>query len=97
MQPKISPLELLYSSSEESTDESDTVVSQVRVADKGSQAHCARVLIQGVPAYGVIDSGTDITIMGGTLFKRVATAARLKETFWLLTKHLAHTTNVRLR
>lgn len=31
------------------------------------------------PAYGVLDSGTDITIMGGKLFQKVATAARLKK------------------
>ena len=29
--------------------------------------------------YGVIDSGADITIIGGKLFKRVALAARLKK------------------
>ena len=37
-----------------------------------------KVLVQGVPAYGLIDSGADITIIGGLLFKRVATIARLK-------------------
>ena len=48
-----------------------------------SQAHYARVLVQGVPAYGIIDSGADITIMGGALFRQTTTAARLKERdFW---------------
>ena len=62
-----------------SADESDVVVKQLRVADKRSQPHCARVLIQGVSAYGIIDSTADITIMGGALFKQMATAARLKK------------------
>ena len=29
--------------------------------------------------FGIIDSGADITIMGGELFKKVAAAARLKK------------------
>lgn len=52
---------------------------QVRVADKGSVPQGARVLVQGVPAVGVIDSGSDITIMGGKLFQTVATVARLRK------------------
>ena len=76
MQCKPGPLDFLYSSSDDSS-ENDAVVNQVRVADEGSQAHCARVLIQGVHAYGIIDNGVDTTIMGGTLFKQVATAAQL--------------------
>ena len=51
----------------------------VRVQDKGSQPHCAPIQIQGVPAYGIIDSGADITIIGGNLFRKVAAAARLKK------------------
>ncbi len=35
--------------------------------------------MQGVPVYGIIDSGADITIMGGKVFKRVVLAARLKK------------------
>ena len=38
-----------------------------------------RVLVQGVPVVGVIDSGADLTIIGGALFKKVAAAARLKK------------------
>ena len=37
------------------------------------------IQVQGVPAFGVIDTGADITIMGGDLFKKVATAARLRK------------------
>ena len=47
--------------------------------DKGSLPHTAKVLIQGVPAEGIIDSGADITIMGAKVFCTVATAARLKK------------------
>ena len=84
MKRKPSPLDFLYSSSDENS-EDDAVVNQVRVAYKGSQAHCARALIQSVHAYGIIDSGADITIMGGTLFKWVATAARLRKRNFLAT------------
>ena len=37
------------------------------------------MLIQGVAVTGLIDSGADITIMGGELFKRVAVAAKLRK------------------
>ena len=32
-----------------------------------------------MPVYGVIDTGADITILGGNMFKRVATIAKLKK------------------
>ena len=51
----------------------------VRVADKGSKPQCAKVEVQGVPAYGVLDSGADITIMGSTLFRKVAAVVRWKK------------------
>jgi hypothetical protein len=51
----------------------------VRVEDKGSHPMCARVSIQGVPAYGIVDSGADITILGSELFKKVAAVAKLKK------------------
>ena len=50
-----------------------------RLADKGSQPQCVRIQIQGVPAFGILDSGANITIMGGTLFQKVAPVARLKQ------------------
>ena len=76
--PRPTPLALLYSSTDEE-DDSDPQLYQVRVTDKGSHAHCARVEVQGVPMYGIVDSGADITIIGGALFKRVATIARLRK------------------
>ena len=56
-------LDWLFSSSEDE----DTEVRQVRVKDTGSHSHCVKVSVQGVPAYGLIDSGADITIVGGPL------------------------------
>ena len=38
-----------------------------------------KVQVQGVPAFGIIDTRADITVIGGKLFKRVATIARLKK------------------
>ena len=45
----------------------------------GSQPQCVKVQMQGVPAYGVLDSGAHITIMGGMLFRKVTTVAQLKK------------------
>ena len=47
-------------------------VRKVRVNYRGSQPQYAPVLLQGVPAHGVIDSSADITIVGGDLFRKVA-------------------------
>ena len=69
------PYDLLFSSDSEG----EEAVKQIVVADKGSKAQHARVSVQGVPANGVIDTGADITIMGGELFARVAAAARLRK------------------
>ena len=62
-----------------SSDEEDEGVCQVRMGDNGSCQQHANVLLQGVPARGVIDSGADITIIGADLFRRVAAVARLKK------------------
>ena len=75
-QPKFTPQDFLLSS------ESEGETSEVRaiwVQDKGSHSMCAHVEVQGVPAYGIIDSGADITIIGGSLFKKVATVAKLRK------------------
>ena len=62
-----------------SSDDDDTRTLLVRVKDGGSCPQRVRVEIQGVPAEGVIDSGADITIIGGELFKKVAAVARLRK------------------
>ena len=66
----------LYSSSDEETAAS---IKTVRVTDQGSIPQCVRLQVQGVPAYGLVDSGADITIIGGALFKKVATVAKLRK------------------
>ena len=55
-------LQLLFSD-----DESGGQVDVIRVPDRGSHPRSAWVDIQGVPVYGVVDSGSDVTIMGGDL------------------------------
>ena len=72
----LNPMDFLFSDSSDSDDGGE--VRAVRVDDGGSRPRCVRLQIQGVPVVGILDSGSDITIMGGALFKKVATAAKLK-------------------
>ena len=67
-------LDYLFSSDSEEGD-----VCLVRVHDKGSRQCCADVKVQGVAACGVVDTGADITITGGVLFKKFAAVARLRK------------------
>lgn len=53
------PLAFLELSSDED------VICQVRVRDTSSLLECVKLFIQDVPVYGIIDSGADITIIGG--------------------------------
>ena len=70
-------MDVFHKSSDEKTPAS---VRAVHITDKGSIPQCVRVQVQGVPAYdGLIDSGADISIMAGVLFKKVATIARLRK------------------
>ena len=66
----LDPLDLLFSSDSED----EEAIRQVVVTDKGSKTQHARVSVQGVPASGLIDTGADITIIGG-----VAAAAHLRK------------------
>ena len=70
----VDPLDLLYSSFDEETD-----IQPIQVTDEDSQSQLAHVIVQGVPADGVIDTGVDITIIGRDLFTKVAAATRLSE------------------
>ena len=54
-------------------------VSLVRVHDEGGMSQTALVEIAGAPAYGIVDIGADITVMGPKLFKKVAMFAKLKK------------------
>ena len=58
-------------------DSDEASVKQIRVLDRGSVHQQARVVIAGVPVVGAVDTGSDLTIMGGGEFKQVAVAARL--------------------
>ena len=71
----VDPTTLLQSSESDDGD----LVRIIRVNDKGSRPQYAQVAVQGVPATGIVDSGGDITIMGGELFKTVATTCKLKK------------------
>ena len=71
------PMAFLFSDSD--SEEGSSNVKQIWVEDQGSQSHCAQVRIAGVPVYGIVDSGADITIIGGDLFRRVAANARLQK------------------
>ena len=57
----------------------DEGVRHIRLDSNGSQPRYAQVEVQGVPAQGIVDSGADITIIGGELFGRVAAVARLNK------------------
>ena len=74
LKPDSHPIDFLWSDSS-SEGEAGSVRSVV-VVDQG---RCAQIKIAGVPVYGIIDSGADITIIGGELFKRVASGARLRK------------------
>lgn len=57
----------------------DPGVRQVCIANRGSKLQYADVLIENIPARGVIDSGSDITIMGEELFSHVATVLCMRK------------------
>ena len=59
------------------SDPEEEQVNLVQIQDKGSSAKDVVVQVQGVPGVGVIDSGSDITIMGAELFAKVAVTACL--------------------
>ena len=54
-------------------------VKLVQVQDQGSQPQWAPVQIGGVPAWGIVDSKADITIVGKQLFLKIAAANKLKK------------------
>ena len=76
--PATTPGLLSYQLSTDSEDSEDGV-RQIRISDQGSRQQHADILIAGVPARGIIDSGAEITIIGGELLRRIAAVARLKK------------------
>ena len=69
------PLDVLLSGSE--SDDGD--VKRISVEDQGSHSQSVVVEIEGVPVKGLVDTGSDMTIIGGQLFKHVAVTARLRK------------------
>ena len=65
---------LLFDSDVEHSD-----VNMIHVVDQGSRPQRDKVIVGGVPLIGIVDSGADITIMGGTAFKQVASVAKLRK------------------
>jgi len=61
------------------SDPEDDTVCQIRITDQGSEAQSVKVGIHGVPAYGIIDTAADITIIEGKLYKEVASVACLQK------------------
>ena len=59
---------LNYLLSDSEDDESH--VGVVHVTDGGSKCQSAKVLIGGVPLYGIVDGGADITVMGSTALNK---------------------------
>ena len=54
-------------------------VRMVCVNDTSSKSQYIKLVVAGIPTLGIIDTGSDITIMGGELFKKVAAVARLRK------------------
>ncbi len=54
-------------------------MNTIQLEDSGSVPKCVPLLVQGVPVTGLIDTGADLSIMGGELFKTVAVAAKLRK------------------
>ena len=71
--------DMLSSLVSSSSDEEEEGVLQVRIPDGGSCQQHVDLLLAGVPVRGVVDIGSDITIVVGDMFRRVAAAARLKK------------------
>ena len=61
------------------SDGEESEVKLIQLQDKGSQPQCAQVIIGGVSAWGIVDSGADITIIGKELFKMIASVCKLKK------------------
>ena len=68
---KDDPLKYLISD----LDDEEPCVGVILIPDAGSKYQYAKVVVGGVPLYGIVDSGADITIMGSNAFKQVATVA----------------------
>lgn len=62
----------------------------MQITDQGSITQCVWVQIQGVPTYGLTNSGADITIIGGALLWKVAAAAKLQKCDFMKANKVLH-------
>ena len=68
-----------------SSDDSDGV-NLVGITDKGSRSRCVAIEVHGVPVDDVIDTGADISIMGGEVFRKIAAVAKLRKSQLIMKK-----------
>ena len=61
------------------SEDDDAEVRMVHVVDQGSRSQSAKVVVGGVPVAGIVDTGADITILGGDAFKQFASVAKLRK------------------
>lgn len=61
------------------SDEGDAEVKLIHVVDQGSRSQCAKIVVGGVFLKGIVDIGADITILGGDVFKQIASVAKFKK------------------
>jgi len=52
-------------------------VKEIRITDRDNRPQTARIVVGGVPMNGIVDSNSDITIIGKEMFKKVASVAKL--------------------
>ena len=52
---------------------------QIVVKDNGSRSVCMPLQMEGVPVYGLVDTGADITIIGAQLFKKNSCCSQAEE------------------
>ena len=69
----------------------DGLVSAVRVNDQCSKSQYVNITIQGVSTSGIIDTGADIMIIGGELFKKIIDVVQLKKKDFKKPDHIPHT------
>ena len=61
------------------SDSGEEDIKRIEVKDGGSCAKGVQVTVQGVPAVGLVDSGSDMSIVSAELFEKVATTAHLRK------------------
>ena len=61
------------------SDSDEEHIRRITVEDQGSHAKCVKVEIHQVAMYGIVDTGADITILGGKAFQRIAAKAKLRK------------------